>query len=82
MIRYMAFEIFLPNRDNNFYAPVTPSYSDQTQRKQRNRHKSHYALVTRNKGTEDMREQNTKAQEKNKNYKMIRTSYSPTHTLI
>ena len=62
----MAFEIFLPNRDNNFYAPVTPSYSDQTQRKQRNRHKSHYALVTANKGTEDMREQNTKHKKKTK----------------
>ena len=76
MIRYQTFEIALHNRNNNFYAPVTPNQRDQGQTKERKAKKqaqqpscwSHL-----NKGTEYMREQKTKVQEK----KTIRSYLSP-----
>ena len=55
--------------ENNFYAPVTPSWRDQRERKQiinKETHTSCHAPGTKKRDREDIEEQNTKAQGKNK----------------
>ena len=90
MIRYLTFEIVLHNRHKNFYAPVqapvqllvkdTRDKENKEKTKKQTQQPSCSSHL--NKWTKDMREQNTKAQEKNKNCNMIPNPCRTTHTLI
>ena len=89
MIRYLTFEKVLHNSHNKFFVPVTPSQKETRDKKNKNKEKTKKQTQQPscsshlNKGTEDMRKQNTKVQEK-KNQKLLDDTQplSPTCTFL
>ena len=70
------------NPQNNHQLLVKWTRYKENKEKTRKESKQPSCSSHLNKGTENVRQQDTKAHEKNKNYKMIPTPCTPTHTLI